>query len=81
MRLVVAFLLCLAATSLAQTERTPSKSPVQNIDFGSGSTVNGERELPIVEFTLLPERPRFKRLLRVRGSFANELHQSVDAVR
>lgn len=76
------FSFCLAATSFAQTERQPTKKPtVQNIEFGKGSTVEGGRELPVVQFTTLPERPRFKRMLQIRGSFANELHQSVDALR
>jgi len=81
MRLALVFSLCVAATSFAQTERTSKKPPVQNIDFGSGSTVKGGIERPVVQFTTLPERPRFKRLIQIRGSFANELHQSVDALR
>ena len=80
MRLAVVFSLCVAATSFAQPERPSKKTPVQTIDL-TGTTLEGGIERPVMEFTVLPERPRFKRLIQIRGSFANELHQSVDALR
>jgi hypothetical protein len=80
MRLVVVFSMCVAATSFAQTERSAKKTPVQTIDL-TGTTLKGDIDRPVMEFTVLPERPLFKRLIQIRGSFANELHQSVDALR
>lgn len=82
MRLAFVLVVCFAASSaLAQADRAPPKVPVQRVDFSTGSSVSGSVEAPVVEFTVLPERPRFKRLIQLRGSFANELHRSVDAMR
>lgn len=81
MRLAVVFSLILAATSFAQTDPQPTKkSPVQNVDF-TGTSIRGDIEKPVVEFQVIPERSRFKRMIQIRGSFANELHNSVDAIR
>lgn len=81
MRLAVVFSLFVAATSFAQTEReTKKKVPVQNLDF-TGASIRGDIEKPVVEFQVIPERSHFKRMIQIRGSFANELKQSVDAIR
>lgn len=83
MRLAVVFLsLSLAATSLAQTGRAPKKPsvPTQTVDF-RGADVKGTIVKPVVDLTVVSERPIFRGLIQVRGSFANELHRSVDAIR
>lgn len=82
MRLAVVFSLFLAATSFAQTERAPTKKnvPVQNIDL-TGTEISGGIEKPLIEIQTIRERPIFKKLIQIRGSFANELNQSVDAIR
>jgi len=82
MRLAVVFSLFLAATSFAQSNPAPTKKnvPVQNLDF-TGASIRGDIEKPVVDFQVIPERPGFKKMIQVRGSFANELHNSVDAIR
>lgn len=82
MRLAVVFSLFVAATSFAQTDRSSTKKnvPVQNVDF-TASDVTGKKEKPVIDFQTVPERPIFRRMIQIRGSFANELHHSVDAIR
>ncbi|MER2566103.1 MAG: hypothetical protein ABTQ32_35605 [Myxococcaceae bacterium] len=81
MRLAVVFSLFVAATSFAQTDRSTKKNvPVQNVDF-TASDVTGKKEKPVIDFQTVPERPVFRRMIQIRGSFANELHHSVDAIR
>lgn len=82
MRLAVVFSMMLAATSFAQTDAAPTKKnvPVQNVDF-NGASIRGVIEKPVVDFQVIPERSHFKRMIQIRGSFANELHNSVDAIR
>ncbi|MBL8933800.1 MAG: hypothetical protein JNM69_04555 [Archangium sp.] len=82
MRLAVVFSLILAGTSFAQTDHSSTKKnvPVQTVDF-TASDVTGKKEKPVIDFQTVPERPIFKGMIQVRGSFANELHNSVDAIR
>lgn len=82
MRLAVVFSLFVAATSFAQTDPAPTRKnvPVQKVDF-TGSSIRGDIEKPVLDLQVIPERPIFKKLIQLRGSFANELHNSVDAIR
>ena len=82
MRLTVVFSLILAGTSFAQTDASPTKKsvPVQKLDF-TGASIRGDIEKPVLDLQVIPERPIFKKLIQIRGSFANELHNSVDAIR
>ena len=81
MRLAVVFLL-VASVSSAQSpspqDRKPSR-PVQNVDFRE-SEVGGTIVKPADIFVVVPERPIFKGLIQLRGSFARELARSVDAI-
>jgi hypothetical protein len=83
MRLAALAVITLASLAVAQSPQPPtkpSKPRAQVVDL-TGSTITAERELPVMDFTVIPERPLFKNLLQVRGSFANELNRSVDAIR
>lgn len=74
--------LMLSAAAFAQADR-PGVSPrpkAQTLDF-TASEIEAGRQKPVVDFTVIPERPLFKTRIQVRGSFANELHRSVDALR
>lgn len=69
----------ISTIAFAQTEKRAVPKP-QQLDF-TGTRIDGDRVIPVVEFTVVPERPVFKRRIAVRASFANELHQSVEAIR
>lgn len=81
-RLVVCLVVLCATVASAQSERAgASGTPkVQTVDFTPGEIEAG-RQRPVVDFAVIPERPIFERRLKLRGSFANELHRSVDALR
>ncbi|MBL8922538.1 MAG: hypothetical protein JNJ54_27045 [Myxococcaceae bacterium] len=80
MRLAVVSLL-IATASFAQADRPapPARPPVQTLTF-TEAEVSGGIVKPMNEFQVIPERPRFRGLIQLRGSFARELARSVDAV-
>jgi hypothetical protein len=80
MRLAVVSLL-FASLSFAQGKQPerPPPPPPQTIIF-TGAEVKGGIVGPMNEYQVIPERPRFRGLIQVRGSFARELARSVDAI-
>ncbi len=81
MRLVAALLLC-CSSAFAQAPGADKKPrPVQVIDISQGAEIEGGQVKPVIDFTVIPERPIFNRMIQVRGSFFKELHDSVDALR
>lgn len=81
MRLVLVVSLLLAHASFAQATRSeaPPRPPVQTLTF-TEVELSGGIVKPLNEFQVIPERPRFRGLIQVRGSFARELARSVDAI-
>lgn len=83
MRFAALAVITLASLAVAQAPQQPGKAEkprAQTVDL-TGTTISGGRELPVMDFTIIPEKPIFKNLIQLRGSFANELNRSVDAIR
>jgi hypothetical protein len=82
-RLVALTVSLVSVVALAQPEprAEPKRQrvPVQNVDL-TATEVRGGRVLPVSDWVFVPERSRFKNLIRLRASFANELANSVDAL-
>lgn len=84
MRLAVVVLLTSSSLALAQTPTAHPKRDrpaVQVIDIAQGAEVEGGVGRPVIDLAIIPEKPIFRRMLTLRGSFAKELHESVDALR
>lgn len=86
MRLPVLVVTLLASVSLAQpapsaeAKRLKASHAVQTVDFTNPQAIGGLREAPVMSWEVIPEKSRFKNLIRLRASFANELANSVDAL-
>jgi hypothetical protein len=86
MRLSLLVVTLLASISLAQpapnaeAKRLQPTHAVQTVDFTNPQAIGGLREGPVVSWEIVPEKTRFKSLIRLRASFANELANSVDAL-
>ncbi|MDX2014964.1 MAG: hypothetical protein SFW67_32510 [Myxococcaceae bacterium] len=83
-RLVALVVSLSALVAVAQpeprVEPKRQRPPVQDHDFTGGQAIQGGRVAPFSEWNVVPEKSRFKNLIRLRASFANELANSVDAL-
>lgn len=79
MRSIIVAVALVSSVSLAQQpEVTPKspKPPIQNLDL-TGTTISGEQAVPLGHIYVLPTKPKFGRLLKVRMNFDDKLRESV----
>lgn len=79
MRSISLALALVASVSLAQQPEAAPKSqrpPVQNIDL-TGTTISAEQAVPLGNIYVVPPKPKFGRMLKVRMNFDDKLRESV----
>lgn len=79
MRSLISALCLVSAVALAQQPELAPNSPkpkVQNIDL-TGTTIPGERYVPVGDMYSVPPKAIFKSLIKVRMRFDDKLAESV----
>ena len=76
-RLFAVAAVLVSVSVFAQTE----KPKATNIIFGTNNEVIGDTDKPGGGFIVIPKKPRFGNLIKVRGDFQPELAKSVERVK
>jgi hypothetical protein len=81
MRKLSALALVVSSLAFAQTSKTqpaPKQPKPQEIDFVTGSLIDGERDVPFEQRFVAHTPPKFSTLIKVRMNFDDKLMQSVN---